>query len=121
VELASGVTMKYVDDSSSLLLVVASCSSIEIVAANCGVLGVVVASLFGRWLMVPIFIFNISSFRPLLYLYSCIIAYTTFGSTELVSVSQPWPSLILVHTEYKSKIGICLVKVTGSYNSQSYY
>ena len=68
VELASGVIMKYVDDSSSLLLVVASCSNIEIVVANCGVLRAIVASLFGHWFMVPIFIFNINSFGPLPYL-----------------------------------------------------
>ena len=47
---------------SSLLLVVASCSSNEIVAANCGVLRAVVASTFGCYFMVPIFIFNTTVF-----------------------------------------------------------
>ena len=77
-ELAGGVRVELVGGFSSLLLVVASCSGNEIVVANCGVLGAVVASTFGRWFMVPIFIFNINNFRPLPYLCFCIITYTAF-------------------------------------------
>ena len=60
-ELAGGVTIKYIGGVSPLLLVVDSCSNNEIVAANYGVLGAIVASSFGRWFMMSIVIFNISS------------------------------------------------------------
>jgi hypothetical protein len=68
VELVDGVRVELVGGFSSHLLVVASCSGNEIVATNYDVLGAFVASSFGHWLMVPIFIFNINSFRPLPYL-----------------------------------------------------
>ena len=82
-ELAGAVRVGFIGGFSSLLLVVASCSGNEIVATNYGVMGAFVASSFGRWFMVPIFIFNINSFRPLSYMCFYII-----GSTEWVSDSQ---------------------------------
>ena len=114
-ELASGVRVELVGHFSSLLLLDSS-SSNEIVAGKCGVLGVVVALAFGRQFMMPIFIFNIHSFRPLPYLCLCIITYIAFRFNQV-----GWYFLVMiiayfVHNEYKSGIGICLVKVTGSYN-----
>jgi len=58
VKLGGGVRVELIGGFSSLLLVVASCSCNEIVVANCGVLGAVVSSMFGRYFLVPIFIFN---------------------------------------------------------------
>ena len=73
---------------SSLLLVVASCSSNEIVAANCGVLRAVVASTFGCYFMVPIFIFNTTVFfYHCLNSTSALLLKPYFGSIEWVGVS----------------------------------
>ena len=44
-----------------------------------------------------------------------------FGLTNCVGVSQWWPSPTFVYIEYKSGMGVCLVRVPRSCNPQSHY
>lgn len=94
----------------SLSLVVASRFGNEFEATNNDVLRTFVASLFGRWFMVPIFVFNINNSQPLSYLCSCITISTTFWFNRVVGGSQWRPLPTFVHIEYKSMINSCLVR-----------
>ena len=82
-ELAGGMRGELTCGFSSLHPVVASCSVNDIVATKCGVLGAIVALMFGCQFMVPIVVFNINKFWPLPYLCLCIITYIAFQFNQV--------------------------------------
>ena len=99
-EFVGGVRVELIGNFSSFLLVVASCYGDGIIVANCGVLGAVAAPSFGCPFMMPIFIFNIYTFRPLAVA-STLLPIPHFGSTKWVGVSQwrLWPTLFFKNIE----------------------
>ena len=115
-ELAGGVRVELVGDFSSLLLVVAPSLTMRLLLSNVVFGGLCSVTIWTLVYGAHLHLQHQQFAAIILHLLYALLFTIRFGSTKWVGDSQRRPLPTFVHVQYKNGIGICLVKVSGSYN-----